>query len=399
MRPGVSLAVACTAILCLTPTDVYGQRKVTEQQRERWLKRFPQADTNKDGELSENEVRAFVSKMAGRRGGAGVTKAFTPDPGWKKERFPDNAVCYKTPGEIKEIYSGVRDGRSKPARPVTSYEKPRDGSLRIVGTGHSFMAPGYQSFPRIAREAGFSQPKPLTHTGGGMTGSARYIWEKENGIFGFNAKPLPRLLSSIANAKWDAMTWGPYYQDQPEYYACWIEFCLKYNPDMKFYIADAWPQLEQFRTPPKSEDELTYEAIAKLGAERNGSTATIVNELNRRFPKRVFVMPTSDAMVLAVREYHKGNMPGIEGIHTAVGGKKRSLWRDELGHLGPGLGELEGYVFYATMYQRSPESIKPTPKPGAFPGKELDATFRRIAWEAVRNHPLSGVKSTPTGAK
>ena len=391
MRRLVVLIVALTFSFALLPTAV-AQRQISEQQRQRWLKRFPQADTNKDGKLSDDEIRSFAAKMGGRRQGGrrgGVQKAFQVDPGWKKDRFPEDAVCYKSPGEIKKVFAGVKDQRAKV---VTSYDKPADGSLRIVGTGHSFMAPGYQSFPKIARAAGFSQPQPLTHTGGGMTGSARYIWEKENGIFTFDGKPLPKLLSSIANAEWDAMMWGPYYQDQPEYYACWIEFCLKYNPDMKFYIADAWPQLEQFKTKPKSEDEMTYDAVAKLGVERNRSTATIVNELNRRFPNKVFVMPTSDAMVLAVREYHKGNLPGIDGIHSAIGGEKRSLWRDQLGHLGPGLGELEGYVFYATVYGRSPESIKSAPKAGAFPGKELDATFRRIAWEAVRNHPLSGVK-------
>ncbi len=31
------------------------------------------------------------------------------------------------------------------------------------------------------------------------------------------------------------MMWGPYFNDRPAYYACWIDFCLKYNPHMKFY--------------------------------------------------------------------------------------------------------------------------------------------------------------------
>mgnify|MGYP001410794145 FL=1 len=100
-------------------------------------------------------------------------------------------------------------------------------------------------------------------------------------------------------------------------------------------------------------------------------------------------------MVLAVDYYHRSELPGIEGIHRAVGKKDRSLWRDPLGHLGPGFDRLEGYVFYATIYGKSPELLKEDvsidDKPGAFPSRALDNIFRKIAWQAVINHPLSGV--------
>lgn len=384
-----------TVTLLASPCHAQGQRRITQKQRANLLKRFPGADANKDGKLSDEEIRKFAGGMRGGQRGGGVPKSFKPNPGWKEDRFPEHAVCYKSPKEISEIYASKLGPKRKNAKPVTLYEKPNDGSLRIVGTGHSFMAPGYKSFPAIARLSGLKQPMPFTHTGGGMTGSARYKWEQENGIFQFDGKPLPKLLASIANAKWDAMMWGPYYQDEPEYYACWIDFCLKYNPDMKFFISDAWPQLEQFKQRPKSAEELTYDAFRKLGEERNAVTAKIVSQLNRKYSDRVFVMPTSDAMVLAVREFHAGNLPGIDGIHKVVGGKDRSLWRDRLGHLGPGLGDLEGYVFYSTIYGKSAESIeKPLHNQGQFPGVKLDRTFRRIAWEAVSNHPLSGVKKS-----
>ena len=383
----------CLILLVLLGTGaVFTQRKISDRQRANLLKRFPEADTNNDGKLSDKEILAYRKLMRPSRGN--VAKTFKINPGWEKDRFPENAVCYKSPEEIKELYAKTLTGRSKRLNPVVSYKKPTDGSLRIVGTGHSFMAPGYRSLPLIAKLAGLTQPPLLTHVSGGMTGSARYKWEQENGIFQFDGKPIPKLLSSIANAKWDAMTWGPYYQDRPEFYACWIDFCLKHNPDMKFYLSDAWPQLEQFKSKPKSEDEMTFEAIQKLGEERNEGTAKLINALREKYPNKVFVMPTSDAMVLAVREYHKGNLPGIDGIHKAVGGKERSLWRDQLGHLGPGLDLLEGYVFYATLYGKSPESIeKPLAKTsaGSFPSVELDEVFRKLAWEAVSNHPLSGV--------
>lgn len=372
------------------PNQANAQRQPTKQQLAKWLKQFPKADTNQDGKLTAAEANAYRRKFVANMGRVGAPKKFPVNPGWDLDQFPDDAVSNKSPEQIKDLYSKVVKG-GKPA--VKSYEQPTDGSLRIVATGHSFMAPGFATFPKITRAAGLQQPPLYTHTGGGMTGSARYKWEQENGIFQFDGKPVPRLLASISNAKWDAMMWGPYYNDRPKYYSCWIDFCLKYNPDMKFFVADAWPQLEQFNPEPDSEDALTHAAIAKLGEEKNAETRATVTVLNKKYSDRIFVMPTNDAMVLAVREFHKGNLPGIDGVHKSLGGKQRSLWRDHLGHLGPGLEYLEGYVFYSTIYGRSAEQIKQEVRPsqGNFPSAQLDKVFRKIAWEAVCNHPLSGV--------
>ncbi len=61
---------------------------------------------------------------------------------------------------------------------------------------------------------------------------------------------------------------GALLPDRPAYYACWIDFCLKYNPQMKFYLSDAWPQLGQLAKLPTSEDELTAETFVRLGREK-----------------------------------------------------------------------------------------------------------------------------------
>ncbi len=99
-------------------------------------------------------------------------------------------------------------------------------------------------------------------------------------------------------------------------------------------------------------------------------------------------------MVLAGKAYLDGRLDGIEGIHKVIGKKERSLWRDQLGHLGPGFERLEGYVFYATLYKKSPELIQGDVDfgdRGGFPSAKLDGEFRKIAWQAVIGHPLSGV--------
>lgn len=312
------------------------------------------------------------------------------DPGWNQDRFPAYAACYKTADEIKAIYA-KQIKSNEPA--VVSFDKPTDGAIRIVGTGHSFMAPGYRTFPRICQAAGFKQPL-YTHMGGGVTGSARYKWEQENGIFQFDGKPKPKLLSSIANAKWDAMMWGPYTDDRPEYYSCWIDFCLKYNPEMKFYLSDAWPQLKQLGKQPKSESFFTPAVMDRIGAERRSTTANIVESLRAAYPDRVFILPTNDAMVISAQHFLRGDLPGVQGIHRLIGKQERSIWIDQIGHIGPGFDRLEGYVFYATIYGRSPELISDQINFGddsEFPSEKLDRVFRKIAWQATVGHPLTGV--------
>lgn len=364
----------------------------SERQLAQWLKRFPKADTNGDGRLSVKEAQAYRAKFLRNRKPArpGAPPEPKVDPRWEKKAFPENAVSLRTAEEIRELYSTVSQRR--PA--VTSYARPADGSLRIIGTGHSFMAPGYRTLPQIAEAAGLKQPPLFTHTGGGVTGSARYKWEQENGIFQFEGRPLPKLLASLANAEWDAMTWGPYFHDRPQYYECWIDFALKYNPKMKFYLSDAWPQLDQLEALPESPEELTPELFVQLGKEKNEIYGGLISGLRKTYGTRVFIMPTSDAMVLAVRYFHEEKLPGVEGIHKLIGGKERSLWRDRLGHLGTGFGQLEGYVFYATLYRKSPELIgQDISFAGVkdYPSRELDRVFREIAWKAVVNNPLSGV--------
>lgn len=368
----------------------------SEVQLRQWLKRFPAADTDGNGTLTVEEAKAFMAARRRARNAQGPPAEFWVDPGWSKARFPDSAVCHKTPKEIQAIYRKAFPADQQPVFHVPKPEK----ALRIVGTGHSFMAPGYRTFPVICRGAGFEQPL-RTHTGGGMTGSARYKWEQENGIFEFAGKPEPKLLAAIATGAWDAMLWGPYYADRPEYYACWIDFCLKYNPKMEFFLSDAWPSLRQLSSLPESEDELSAEIFVRLAQERHVTTEKLIAALDRKYADKVHIMPTSDAMVLAVQAYYEGKLPGIEGVNRWLGGKTHSIWRDQLGHLGPGFERLEGYVFYATIYRRSPALIegdipfKPLvdKKLGKLdpPRQEVDRLFRHIAWEAVINNPLSDV--------
>ena len=264
---------------------------------------------------------------------------------------------------------------------------PTGSGLRIVGTGHSWMRPGYGTLPHIARAAGFEQRMRL-NTRGGEAGGARMMWELENGVLSSKGKPFPVCMAAIATGQWDVMMWGSYTNDRPEYYFGWIEFCLKYNPRMEFYRFNGWPQwADGFGEGDREPRIENYRAFANKRSQ--AVTTKLMAEIDKRYPGKVHVLPTNEAMLLALELYFQGKLHGIKGLNRRVDGKSPSIWSDG-GHLGKGMNWLEGYVFYATLYKRSPELIKSSP-PEKVLSVELDKVFRKIAWQSVVNNPLSGV--------
>ena len=193
--------------------------------------------------------------------------------------------------------------------------------------------------------------------------------------------------------------WGPYGNDRPEFYTCWIDFCEKYNPGMKYFLIDTWPAPGQVRmvfslkANPESESFFTEAVYDQLSAHANAGFGSLVKTL-RQSTDKVYIMPTHAAMTEVAKRFIRGELPGIEGLYKVIGGKERSIWADKIGHISPGFGRLEGYVFYATLYGKSPELISAPIKFNQNPEfltADIDKIFRQIAWKAVVEHPLSGV--------
>ena len=314
------------------------------------------------------------------------TSQRVPDPwlGFGHDDHPSirGATYLMKPDDIRAIPLRGRNGINK--EPLRF---PKGNGLRIVGTGHSWMRPGYGTLPHIARTAGLEQRMRL-NTRGGEAGGARMMWELENGILSGQGKPFPVCMAAITTGQWDVMMWGSYTHDRPEYYFGWIDFCLKHNPKMEFFRFNGWPQWAHGFAEGDSEPRIeNYRAFA---AKRSRPvTVKLIAEIDKRYPGKVHILPTSEAMLLALELYFQGKLPGIKGLNRRVDGKSPCIWSDG-GHLGKGMNWLEGYVFYSTLYKKSPELIKASP-PEWMLSTELDKVFRKIAWQAVVSNPLSGV--------
>jgi len=306
-----------------------------------------------------------------------------PDP-WLGHGHDDHpairgATYLMSPEEIRAM--PLKEGKS-PRGPL-SYSK--GSGLRIVATGHSWMRPGFGTLPKIAEAAGLQQHLRVNSRGGEL-GAARMMWEFENGILS-SSEANPVCMAAITTGKWDVMMWGSYSNDRPEYYFGWIDFCLKFNPKMEFYVFNGWPQwADGFGEGDREPRIENYRARARA---TDKSVTKQIASIDKRFPNKVHVLPTNEAMLAALELYFQGKLPGVKGLNRKVDGKSPSIWSDG-GHLGEGMAWLEGYVFYATLYRKSPELIKGQPRQSVV-HEELDAIFRKIAWQAVINNPLSDV--------
>jgi hypothetical protein len=264
---------------------------------------------------------------------------------------------------------------------------PKGNGVRMLMTGHSFVAPATRTLPALAAAAGFAGHRQRFHTSGGSTGSANAIWLTEFGKF--RDKPAtPILLPAIATGQWDVLSWGAYYHDTPVCYTPWIDVCLKKNPDMVFLIQDGWPQYPREVSPEdKSLLLAVVEAESALG--RKELFQPLYEQLNSRYPGKVHIIPAADAVVEMVKHYFAGDMPRFDCLSEHLGGKC-GIYRDG-GHLSSssGMDQIVGYVYFGMLYRQSPERVTAYRPQGVDP--DTDRLMRQAAWNAVTHSPFSGI--------
>lgn len=264
---------------------------------------------------------------------------------------------------------------------------PKGNGLRILMTGHSWVAPGRITLPLIAAAAGYDGHHQRSHTSGGASGSANAIWLTEFGKFK-NKPAQPILLPAIATGQWDVMTWGMFYGDTPQVYSQWIDVCLAHNPGMVFYIQDGWPLFKgELKNSPAAEALAAIDEQAKdLGDSLSGK---LYAGLDEKYPGKVHIIPAGRAVVTMLHHYYAGELPGFDCVSEHLGGKV-GIYRDG-GHLSTsgGMQYLVGYAYYGMLYKKSPALITDYHPEGVNP--KVDALIRDAVWQAIIHSPYSGL--------
>ena len=206
-------------------------------------------------------------------------------------------------------------GSAVSAEKALSY--PKGNGLRMVSTGHSWVAPAMKTISPIALAAGFDGHHVCFHYSGGGTGSPRSIWAAEKGL-DYPGKPVGApskaiLLPAIETGQWDVMTWGAYTWDTPEDYTKWIDVCLKTNPGMVFYIQDYWPRAQNGMTAPGAYDISKFLEKQK---ENNATIKGLVDALNAKYPAKIHVIPAGDGICELLKLLLEKRLPHIQKVDS-----------------------------------------------------------------------------------
>ncbi len=175
---------------------------------------------------------------------------------------------------------------------------------------------------------------------------------------------------------------------------------LEHNPDIRIVVQPIWLRWDIYeptmKRPAKVDhNAMTGEELRKRHEPYLQEMDAYIRELNQKLGKTVLYEAPAPQALIALREkVIAGQAPGLKA--------QADLFTDGLGHGTAPLKALVAYVNFAVIYRRSPVGL-PTPailKQAKLGDQEasLNRLLQELAWQAVLEHPLSGVRLADAGA-
>lgn len=255
---------------------------------------------------------------------------------------------------------------------------------RVFTCGHSFhvWVPGIVA--DLAKKAGIEGHQQL---GVSSIGGSRVIQHWDIPTDNNKAK------ATLATGKVDVLTLSPIFLPDPGI-ENFTTLALEHNPDVRVIVQPIWLRWDIYEPTTKRPEKVDHNAITgeelrKRHAEHFQKMDEHICDLNKKYGKTVIYIAPAPQAVIALREkIIAGEAPGLK--------QQEDLFTDPLGHGTPPLMALVGYVNYATIYRRCPIGL-PVPeilKQAKLGDQEEDLNhlLQELAWNAVTQHPLSGVK-------
>jgi hypothetical protein len=197
---------------------------------------------------------------------------------------------------------------------------------------------------------------------------------------------------SLKAGKIDVFTMSPIYlpDDGIEKF---VKLGVESNPKIRMFVQENWLPWDRFdpKFQPAKErvnhDAQTADSVRKMHAPYFKMFDDHVAELNKKFETNaVRVAPVGQAVVRLREKILAGEAPGLK--------KQSDLFTDAIGHASAPVMALEGYVYLALFYELNPIDLPvPAVLAGAPEAAKLNRLLQEIAWQAVTEHPLSGVKA------
>jgi hypothetical protein len=269
-------------------------------------------------------------------------------------------------------------------------QQPPKGQ-RVATAGHSFHVWMPAMLVEMTGKAGITghEKVALSSIGGSQVIQHWNVPDEKNVI-------KPALLASKA----DVLTLSPIYLPD-EGIENFVKLGLDHNPNLRITVQEFWLPFDdqalwasraKGEKPAVDRDVKTIAQLREAHAPYFQAMDDHVRALNANAGKTaVFVVPVGQA-VLALREkVIKGEVPGVA--------KQSELFTDPIGHPRDHIKALATYCHFAVIYGRNPEGLPVPTAIAKLPESEkLNRLLQELAWDAVTQHPLSGVKA-PVAAR
>lgn len=291
-------------------------------------------------------------------------------------------------GLVLAVLASRHPAYSQPA-PLT---EPITKGQRVFTCGHSFHVWAPAIILELAKGAGIADHQVVGVSG---IGGSRVIqhWdlpEEKN-----------KAKAALRTGGVDVLTLSPIHLPDPGI-ENFVTLALKHNPQSRVTVQEFWLPFDiydpTFKERPKNVDHnaLTGPRLQELHQPYFQAMDEHIRGLNKKFAKPVvFVVPVGQAVIALREKILAGQVPGVK--------TQGELFTDAIGHPTAPIKALAAYCHFAVIYRRSPIGLAVpnvlsragTPEWGG----KLNDLLQELAWKAVVEHPLSGVKGTAPHAR
>jgi hypothetical protein len=275
------------------------------------------------------------------------------------------------------LLPAAQDKKEKLAEPITKGQ-------RVFTCGHSFhvWVPGIVT--ELCKKAGIEGHVQI---GVSSIGGSKVIqhWNKPDDKN--NAK------EALKTGKVDVLTLSPIFFPDAGI-ENFTKLALEHNKDIRIVVQPIWLRWDIYEPTTKrpakvDHNKITGEELRQRHAAYFKEMDDYIRDLNKKQGKTVlYVVPAAQAVIALREKIIAGQAPGLKS--------QEDLFTDELGHGKPPLQALVAYCNFAVIYRRSPVGL-PAPnilKQAKLGDQEekLNRLLQELAWDAVVQHPLSGVR-------
>lgn len=254
---------------------------------------------------------------------------------------------------------------------------------RVFSAGHSFHMFMPKMLAELATSAGIKdhQQAGVSSIGGS------YVFQHWNVADDKNT-----LKKALRGGQVDVLTLSPIYlpDDGIENFA---KLGFEHRPDIRVTIQEFWLPFDVFdvnykkkKPEPVDRNARTVAELRSINEPYYKSMDDHARALNEKFGKAVvFVVPVGQASLALRAKIIAGEAPGLK--------QQNDLFTDAIGHATAPLQWLTAYCHFVVIYRRTPVGL-PCPQairqhPG---GEALNSLLQQLAWDAVKAHPLSGLR-------